>query len=97
MERSFNKLYHLLKAAFKELSFTIPESEYETLIESPTTFMTPVETPAEPIPVALTYSTGDTGDSIKEIQTSLNNSVLNYLLMEASAIRLFGRLKNSKA
>lgn len=46
----------------------------ETPVEVPQTPETPtvIETPVEPIPVVLAYSVGDTGDSIKEIQTSLN-------------------------
>jgi len=43
-------------------------AEIPQAIEIPTV----VETPVEPIPVVLTFSAGDTGDSIKEIQTSLN-------------------------
>jgi len=67
-----------------ELPDTTSEPDYETPVEvilpveTPMTAETPaeipqvVETPVEPIPVVLAYSAGDTGDSIKEIQTSLN-------------------------
>ncbi|MGB4587917.1 MAG: L,D-transpeptidase family protein [Clostridiaceae bacterium] len=46
----------------------------ETPAEGPQTGEIPtiIETPVEPIPVILSYSIGDTGDPIKEIQTSLN-------------------------
>lgn len=43
-------------------------AELPQAIEEPTV----VETPVEVVPIVLTYSAGDTGDSIKGIQTSLN-------------------------
>ena len=52
--------------------------ETPTVVETPAEVPQPpetpavIETPVEPIPVVLAYSVGDTGDSIKEIQTNLN-------------------------
>ena len=52
--------------------------ETPTIVETPAEVPQPpetpavIETPVEPIPVVLAYSVGDTGDFIKEIQTSLN-------------------------
>lgn len=51
---------------------TPAEAENPAVTPQPVDIPIVVETPVEPVPVVLTYSVGDSGDSIKGIQTSLN-------------------------
>jgi peptidoglycan hydrolase-like protein with peptidoglycan-binding domain len=81
--RSIQEVIPPVESSFAELPDTAPEPEYETPVEvlpietpaeipQPVEIPTVAETPVEILPVVLTYSVGDTGDSIKGIQTSLN-------------------------
>jgi len=95
-----------VESSIEELADTAPETEYETpvevtlSVETPMTAETPTEIPqvvetpiAVETPVVLIYSALDTGDSINEIQTSLNKFGFRLLVDGSFGNKTFWAVK----